>query len=75
LRQFARLGTDYAECAAQGINHRVDGDNQMTNIQSAIGASVWMAVAALLMLATLEPVTVASDGAELAAASTDRAHG
>lgn len=41
----------------------------MTNIRTILGAGVWMAVSALLMLATLEPITIEPAATELAAAA------
>ncbi len=41
----------------------------MTNLQSCAGGFVWVAVAAILMLATFEPVSVGTPGAESVQAS------
>jgi hypothetical protein len=39
----------------------------MTNFQSIAGGAVWMAIAAILMLMTFEPVSVGHDAAAPAA--------
>ncbi len=39
----------------------------MTNIKTAFGATVWMAVTGLLMLATFEPISVGAAPVEVAA--------
>jgi hypothetical protein len=41
----------------------------MTNIKSAFGAGVWAAVASFMMLAALEPVSIAPAQTEIAAAA------
>ncbi len=43
----------------------------MTNFRTAFGATMWMAVSALMMLAALEPVSTAQP--ELAARTTAEA--
>ncbi len=40
----------------------------MTNASTALRASVWMAIAATLMLATFEPITVEVPQADVASA-------
>ena len=48
----------------------------MTNIKSACGAGLWMTVASLMMLATLEPVSIAPAQTQIAAsANTGTAQG
>ncbi len=39
----------------------------MTNLNTAFRASIWMAIAATLMLATFEPITVEAPQIEVAA--------
>jgi hypothetical protein len=45
----------------------------MTNLKTSFGASVWAAVSAILLLAALEPVSVAADPVQVAAASAAQA--
>jgi hypothetical protein len=43
----------------------------MTNIKSVFGAGAWAAVASFMMLAALEPVSLAPAPSDLAAAATN----
>jgi hypothetical protein len=38
----------------------------MTNVKTAFGATLWMAISGLMLLAALEPVSVQPQQAELA---------
>lgn len=39
----------------------------MTNLQTAFGATLWVAISGLMLLAALEPVSVQPQATELAA--------
>jgi hypothetical protein len=47
----------------------------MTNIKSAFGAGAWGVVATLLLLATFEPVKIAPEAPQIAAAPAAAAAG
>jgi hypothetical protein len=49
------------------------GVTNMTNLKTSFGASVWAAMSAILLLAALEPVSVAADPVQVAAAPAAQA--
>ena len=47
----------------------------MTNIRTTLGAGLWVAISSLLMLATLEPISIEPAATDIAAVATAPARG
>ena len=62
IRRSVRVARLVLLSPGSDLNVFFQGRMNMTNLKSIAGGMAWMAMSALLMLATLEPVSLKPDG-------------